>query len=114
MGTASHASGDVRSGVPLESASVWRTRTCLGQRSFWCGPELCAASFWWKLFSLWKRIEFKVVEAPPGTKGDTATGGTKEVTLENGTKVNVPLFINEGDVVKIDTRSGDYIERVKA
>lgn len=58
------------------------------------------------------KVEFKVIEAPPGTKGDTATGGTKEVTLENGAKVNVPLFIKEGDVVRINTETGDYSDRV--
>jgi elongation factor P len=57
------------------------------------------------------KIELKVAEAPPGIKGDTATGGTKEVTLENGLKVNVPLFIKEGDIVKINTESGEYSER---
>jgi elongation factor P len=57
------------------------------------------------------KVDFKVVEAPPGIKGDTATGGLKEVTLENGLKVNVPLFIKEGDVVRINTETGKYSER---
>jgi elongation factor P len=57
------------------------------------------------------KVQFKVVEAPPGTKGDTATGGTKEVTLENGLKINVPLFIKEGDVIRINTETGKYSER---
>lgn len=48
----------------------------------------------------------------PGFKGDTATGGTKPATLETGLVVNVPLFLSEGDQVKIDTRTGEYIERV--
>ncbi len=58
-------------------------------------------------------IEVKVVETIPGVKGDTATGGTKPATLESGATVNVPLFINEGDVVKINTESGDYMSRVE-
>jgi elongation factor P len=47
-------------------------------------------------------------------RGDSANAGTKPATVETGATVNVPLFLNEGDVVKIDTRTGEYIERVKA
>lgn len=57
-------------------------------------------------------IEVKVVETIPGVKGDTATGGTKPATLESGAKVNVPLFINEGDTIKVNTDSGEYMSRV--
>ena len=57
-------------------------------------------------------MEFKVVEAPPSIKGNTAQGGTKQVTLEGGVKINVPLFINEGDSIKINTETGEYVERV--
>ncbi len=56
-------------------------------------------------------VELKVVETDPGIRGDTATGGSKPAKLETGYVVRVPLFINEGDVLRIDTRSGDYIER---
>ena len=59
-------------------------------------------------------VELKVVETVPGVRGDSANAGTKPARVETGANVNVPLFINEGDVVKVDTRSGDYIERVKA
>ena len=59
-------------------------------------------------------VELKVSQAVPGVKGDSANPGTKPATVETGATVNVPLFINEGDVVKIDTRTGGYIERVKA
>lgn len=58
-------------------------------------------------------VNLKVVEAPPGVKGDTATGATKQVKVETGATVNSPLFINEGDTIRVDTRTGDYIERVK-
>jgi len=58
-------------------------------------------------------VELKVVETVPGVKGDTATGGTKPATLETGAVVHVPLFINENDVIKVDTRTGAYIERAK-
>ncbi|MFH1741831.1 MAG: elongation factor P [bacterium] len=57
-------------------------------------------------------VELKVTEAPPGMKGNTATGATKQITLETGLEINVPLFINEGDVLKIDTRTCAYVTRV--
>jgi elongation factor P len=57
--------------------------------------------------------ELLVTFAEPGYAGDTATGATKEVTLETGYKLNVPLFVQEGDVLRIDTRTGEYLTRVK-
>ena len=57
-------------------------------------------------------VELKVVEAEPGVKGDTATGATKTVKLETGATLTVPLFIVEGDVLKVDTRTGEYVTRV--
>lgn len=57
-------------------------------------------------------VDLKVVHTEPGVRGDTATGGSKPATLETGAVVQVPLFIEEGDVVRIDTRTGEYIERV--
>lgn len=59
------------------------------------------------------KVELKVVEAPPGVKGNTAQGGVKQVTLESGAVVSVPLFINEGDIVRINTETGQYTERVE-
>lgn len=59
-------------------------------------------------------VELKVTYTEPGVKGDTATGATKPATLETGLTVQVPLFINEGEVLKIDTRSGEYAERGSA
>jgi elongation factor P len=58
-------------------------------------------------------VELKVVQADPGVRGDTATGATKPVTLESGAVIQVPLFVEEGDTVRIDTRSREYITRVK-
>jgi elongation factor P len=58
-------------------------------------------------------VNLTVVETEPGVKGDTATGATKPAKLETGHVVQVPLFINEGDVLKIDTRNGEYLERAK-
>ena len=57
-------------------------------------------------------VELVVSETEPGLKGDTATGGTKPATLESGAIVNVPLFINEGDTVRVNTEKGEYITRV--
>ena len=58
-------------------------------------------------------INLKVVETEPGFRGDTATGASKPAKLETGAQINVPLFINEGDVLRVDTRTGEYSERVK-
>ena len=58
------------------------------------------------------KVDLEVVKAPPGVIGNTAQGGDKPVTLETGYKVKVPLFIEEGDIVRVDTRTGDYKERV--
>ncbi len=55
---------------------------------------------------------YEVVETEPGVKGDTATNATKPATIETGAVINVPLFINVGDKIKVDTRTGEYIERV--
>jgi len=57
-------------------------------------------------------IELAVARTDPGVRGDTAQGGTKPATLETGAVVQVPLFLNEGDIVKIDTRTGEYLGRV--
>jgi len=56
-------------------------------------------------------VELAVAQTDPGLKGDTAQGATKPATLETGTEVKVPLFINEGDILKIDTRKGEYVSR---
>jgi elongation factor P len=58
-----------------------------------------------------RTVELKVIDSPPGAKGDTVSNVYKAATLENGMRVQVPLFIKEGEAVKIDTRSGEYIER---
>ncbi|MDH3257947.1 MAG: elongation factor P [Deltaproteobacteria bacterium] len=57
-------------------------------------------------------VELKIVKTDPGLKGDTVSGGTKPAELESGAIIQVPLFLNEGDVIKVDTRTGEYIERV--
>lgn len=57
-------------------------------------------------------VDLKVTDAPLAVAGDTATGATKQVTVETGLKVTVPLFINQGDTIRIDTRTGEYVTRV--
>ena len=57
-------------------------------------------------------VELAITQTDPGVKGDTATGGTKPATLETGAVVNVPLFVNQGDIIRVDTRSGEYMSRV--
>ena len=59
-------------------------------------------------------VELEVVDTDPGMKGDTAQGGSKPATLSTGAVVNVPLFITIGEVLKVDTRSGEYVSRVKS
>jgi elongation factor P len=59
-------------------------------------------------------VTLKIVQTDPGIRGDTATGGTKPATLESGAVVRVPLFIEEGELIKVDTRKGEYLSRVKA
>ena len=58
------------------------------------------------------KINYKVKDAPPAVRGDTSKGGMKIITLENGATLNAPMFINEGDVVSINTATGEYVERI--
>lgn len=57
------------------------------------------------------KVDLKVIEAPPAVKGDTAKGGGKVITLETGATLNAPMFIGEGDIVRINTETGEYVER---
>jgi elongation factor P len=58
------------------------------------------------------KMEFKIKEAPPAVRGDTSKGGNKIITLENGATLNAPMFLNEGDVIRVNTETGEYVERV--
>lgn len=58
------------------------------------------------------KMDFVVTEAPPGERGDTATGATKQVIIETGARINAPLFIKEGDKIRVNTDTGEYVERV--
>lgn len=59
------------------------------------------------------KMDFKVVEAPPAIRGNTAQGGVKQVVIETGANINVPLFIEQDDIIRINTQSGDYVERME-
>lgn len=59
------------------------------------------------------KIQLKVIEAPPGVKGSRSQPGTKQVTLETGAKINIPLFIKEGDIIEVNTETGEYVRRVE-
>jgi elongation factor P len=58
------------------------------------------------------KMEIKVVSAPPGVKGNSAGNVTKVVELETGAEISVPMFVNEGDVIRVNTDTGEYVERV--
>ncbi|MFA5084013.1 MAG: elongation factor P [Candidatus Paceibacterota bacterium] len=77
--------------------------------------EIVALKFQEKVISIELpiKIDFKVVEAPPTIRGDTAQGGNKPVTIETGAKILVPLFIEEGDTIRINTQTGQYAERIE-
>ena len=60
-----------------------------------------------------KSVELKVIDTPPGYKGDTVSSSGKPATLETGITITVPIFVNVGDTVVVDTRSGEYLERAK-
>lgn len=77
--------------------------------------EVVALIFNEKIFAvrLPIKMEYVVTEAPPAIKGNTAQGGTKVVVIESGAKVNVPMFISEGDIIRVNTQTGEYGERVE-
>ncbi len=88
----------------LGDAKKWLVENCNCQVLFWNGKVITVG--------LPNFVVLKIVECEPGIKGDTAQGATKPATLESGTIVYVPLFINDGENIKIDTRTGSYVERV--
>lgn len=87
----------------------------VGESSKWIkGQELCVMTLWNSSpisITPPNFVELAVKQTDPGLKGDTAQGATKPATLETGSEVKVPLFINEGDILKIDTRTGEYVSR---
>jgi elongation factor P len=87
----------------LGSQAGFLQESCTCQVLFWNGRPINVA--------LPNFVVLKIVECEPGVRGDTATGATKPAKLESGAQVNVPLFVNEGDSIRVDTRDGTYMER---
>ncbi|NNF51681.1 MAG: elongation factor P [Gammaproteobacteria bacterium] len=80
------------------------------------GEELCLITLWNEvplIVEAPKFVELTISQTDPGVRGDTAQGGVKPATLETGAVVKVPLFVEEGEVIKVDTRSGDYVSRAR-
>jgi len=86
-------------------AAQWLTEQEMCQVTLWDGAPLTvsAPSF----------VTLRITETDPGVRGDTSSGGSKPATLETGAVVRVPLFIEEGELIKVDTRTGEYVGRVK-
>jgi len=95
------AAGD----ATVADAKQWLKEQDVCQVTLWNGQPLLVAppNF----------VELKIVQTDPGLRGDTAQGGVKPAELETGAVVRVPLFIEEGEVIRVDTRSGEYVSRVK-
>lgn len=89
----------------VADASPWLKEQDLCTLTLWDGNPLCVAppNF----------VTLKIVETDPGVRGDTSGGGSKPATLETGSVVRVPLFVQQGELIKVDTRSGEYVSRVK-
>ncbi len=96
-----HAAG----AAPVAEAKAWLKEQMLCNITLWNGQPL--------LVEPPPHAELKIVQTDPGVRGDTATGGMKPATLETGAVVKVPLFIEEGETIKVDTRTGEYISRVR-
>jgi len=93
------------------------SKTVVGEGAIWLKDgDVCIITLWNNvplLVTPPAHVELKVVETDPGVRGDTATGGQKPAKLQTGAVVRVPLFINEGEMIRVDTRSGAYISRAK-
>jgi elongation factor P len=102
--------------VPATFEQYAMGETALGGAAQWLKEQdICTVTLWnGEPLSVTPPnfVELKIVQCDPGLRGDTAQGGTKPATLETGAVVKVPLFVEEGETVKVDTRSGDYVSRV--
>lgn len=89
----------------------------LGSDRAFLKPETEITIYWFKndpiKIELPIKMEFQVIEAPPVVRGNTAQGGTKTVIIEGGAKINTPLFVKQEDIIRINTQTGEYVERVK-
>jgi len=103
---------------PKDAANRFKLTTeLIGDAAQYLKPNTVLEALSWNdeviTVSLPIKMQFKVVEAPPGIRGDTATGGSKQVKLDTGAMMNVPLFVNEGDEIIVNTETGQYVERAK-
>jgi len=103
--------------VPESFEQYTASKAAVGDNAQWLKDGVvCVVTLWNGeplLVTPPPHIELKVIETDPGVRGDTATGGQKPAKMETGAVVRVPLFINEGDILRIDTRTGDYLSRAK-
>jgi elongation factor P len=102
--------------VPSSFEQYAMSQAALGNSAQWLKEQdVCVVTLWnGEPLSVTPPnfVELKIVQCDPGVRGDTAQGGTKPATLETGAVVKVPLFVEEGETVKVDTRSGEYVSRV--
>lgn len=93
------------------------SQTAVGDTAKWLKEEdICMVTLWNNVpltIDPPNFVELKITETDPGVRGDTSGGGSKPATLETGAVVSVPLFVPEGEIIKVDTRSGEYVGRVK-
>ena len=93
------------------------TEAIVGERAKWLKPNTEVTALYFDddllTFTLPIKMDFKVTEAPPGEKGDRAQSGTKTVTIETGAVIQVPLFINQDDIIRVNTELGEYTERME-
>jgi elongation factor P len=103
--------------IPDTFEQIAATKAVVGENAQWLKDgTVCIVTLWNNVpivVTPPPHIELKVVETDPGLRGDTATGGQKPAKLETGAVVRVPLFINEGETIKVDTRNAAYISRAK-
>ncbi|RMD78921.1 MAG: elongation factor P [Gammaproteobacteria bacterium] len=103
--------------VPDTFEQYAASKEVVGEAAQWLkGQELCTVTLWNGqpiAVTPPNFVELKVVQTDPGVRGDTSSGGSKPATLETGAVIRVPLFVEEGDVLKVDTRTGEYVSRVR-
>ena len=103
--------------VPDSFEQYTAGKAALGENAQWLNEGLvCIVTLWNNeplVVNVPAHVELKIVETDPGLRGDTATGGQKPAKLETGAVVRVPLFINEGEVIRINTSTGEYVSRAK-
>lgn len=103
--------------VPDSYEQFAADETVIGDASKWLSPQdMCQVTLWNNsplAIEPPNFVELEITETEPGVRGDTASGGVKPATLSTGAVVRVPLFVEQGEVIKVDTRTGEYVARVK-